>query len=158
MLGVFALNVYIGLYDKFLSKYQPLHWELNWVIAAVDLVAAIVLIGLPKNIVLVSLGGIVWPIVYVISLGADVYTRLCAGGSQANCWPSKTDAFQYLIVNNPNVPGGYGWQLWTGTMPTILALLLITFVISIATVVSLRRIKPAKLVPPPAGPPSGSTG
>lgn len=142
MLGVFALSVYIGLYDKLLSQYQPLHWDINWVLAAASLVAAILLIGFSKNISLVSLGGIVWPIIYVIALGVDVYTRLCIDGNQAYCWPSKTAAFDYLILNNPNISSSYGnvgWRLWSGTMPTVLALLAIAFILSIVSVYSLRK-------------------
>ncbi len=141
MLGVFALNVYIGLYDTLLSSLQPLHWDLNWVIAAANLVAAIFLLVFPRKIGLVTLAGVIWPVLYVISLGVDVYTRLCIGGPQANCWPTKTAAFQYLILNNPNIPNaaGFGWKLFQGTVPIILALLFVTFVISIISVYSLRR-------------------
>ncbi|MHB1868084.1 MAG: hypothetical protein ACYCPP_03970 [Nitrososphaerales archaeon] len=138
------LGIYIGAYDKLLSQYEPLHWYLNWLIVAVTLVAGVLLIAIPRNIMLVTLSGIVWPIVYAISLGIDVATKLCLGGSSLNCWPSKTDAFQYLILNNPNIPGGYGWQLWSGTMPIIIVMMLIAFVISIISVGSLKKGKVSK--------------
>ena len=138
------LGIYIGAYDKLLSQYEPLHWDLNWLIVAVTLVAGVLLIAAPRNIMIVTLSGIVWPIVYAISLGIDVATKLCLGGSSLNCWPSKTDAFQYLILNNPNIPGGYDWQLWSGTMPIIIVMMLIAFVISITSVASLKKGKVSK--------------
>jgi MFS superfamily sulfate permease-like transporter len=138
LLGAFALTVYIGFDDSNLRNYQPLHWEINWVFAAANVIAAVLLLGLPRKIPAVVLGGIVWPILYGISLVVDVETRLCIGGNQANCWPSKTAAYQYLILGDPNVPNGYGWHLWQGTVPTILALMFVAFVISIITVYSLR--------------------
>ncbi len=164
-LGAFALNLYIGLYDKNLSQFQPLHWDLNWVIVAASLVAALFLIGFPRSIWLVLLGGIVWPILYVVSLGVDVYTRLCLGGSQANCWPSKTDAFNYLVLNNPNIAGGYGWKLWQGTIPLALAFLAIAFVLSVISFISLRReawrrMPSSRVAPrptPPTQPKPGAT-
>ncbi len=162
-MGAFALTVYIGLYDKNLSTYQPLHWDLNWFFAAADIVAAIFLIGFWRKPALVLLGGVIWPILYVIFLAVDVYTKLCLGGNQANCWPSKTDAFQYLIVNNPNIANGYGWKLWTGTMPSMLGLLAIAFILSIISLYFLRKeawrhlpstqpVPPRTTTPPPAAP------
>ena len=138
-LGVFALNVYIGLYDAALYQFQPLHWDINWVLAVASLAAGIFLIRSPRSIRLVLLGGVVWPIVYVASLAVDVYTRLCLGGNQAYCWPSKTDAFSYLILNNPNIAGTNGWELWQGTILLALAFLAIVFALSVITVYSLRR-------------------
>jgi hypothetical protein len=144
LLGAFALLTYIGLYDANLQTLQ-LHWYINWVLAAASLVAAALLLAFPRKTFAVVLGGIIWPLLFVGSLAVDVYTRLCLGGNQANCWPTKTDAFQYLILNNPNVAGGYGWQLWQGTMPTILVLMFLTFVISIVTLYSLRTSSSAKI-------------
>lgn len=155
-LGAVALNVYIGLYDKNLSTFQPLHWEINWVLVAAGLVAAIFLIGFPRNMWLVLLGGVVWPILYVLSLAVDVYTRLCLGGNQANCWPSKTDAFNYLILNNPNIAGGYGWKLWQGTMPLALTFLAIAFILSVISLYSLRRAAWRRM--PSSRPTSPATG
>ncbi|SRR5579875_241185 len=135
MLGVFAVNVYLGIYDTNLSQV-PLHWDLNWVIAAVTLIAAILLLAKPLNAPLVTLAGIVWPIVYVASLAVDVYTKMCLGASY--CWPSRTAAFQYLILNNPNAEGG-GWKLFPYTIPIALGLLFVTFVLSIIVVASIYR-------------------
>lgn len=135
MLGVFAINVYIGLYDKNLSQVS-LHWYLNWVVAVLTIIAAILLLSRPLNAPIVALAGIVWPIVYVASLAVDVYTRMCLGTSF--CWPSRTAAFQYLILNNPNAPGG-GWKLFPYTIPMALGLLLVTFILSIIAVASIYR-------------------
>ena len=74
-LGVFAANVYIGLYDKVLQEVK-VHWYLDWVIAALSLVAAGLLLAKPLTRWTVVLGGVVWPVVYVASLGFDVYTKL----------------------------------------------------------------------------------
>ncbi len=152
LLGVFALNVYIGLYDNFLRTLQPLHWDINWVLAVANLVAGLLLIVFSRKLGLVVLAGIIWPIVYVLSLGVDVYTRLCIGGSQANCWPTRTAAFDYLILNEPKIPNaaGYGWQLFQGTIPIALALLLIAFIISAISAFSLRKgsRKSATMSPP----------
>ena len=57
MLGVFSVNVYIGLYDTNLTQISPVHTELNWVIAAADLLAAIFLFVKPGNLIFKSLGG-----------------------------------------------------------------------------------------------------
>ncbi len=138
-LGTFALNVYIGLYDSALYQFQPLHWDINWVLAVASLVSGIFLIRFPRSIRLVLLGGVVWPIIYVVSLAVDVYTRLCLGGNQAYCWPSRTAAFSYLILNNPNIAGANGWKLWQGTILLALAFLAGAFVLSVITVYSLRR-------------------
>ncbi len=143
MLGAFALTVYIGLFDKSLSTYQPLHWDLNWLFAAADLVAAIFLFGFPRKMSLVLLSGVIWPILYVVSLAIDVYTRLCLGGNQTDCWPSRTAAFNYLVLNNPNVANGYGWKLWQGSIPTTLGLLAGAFVLSAISMYLLSR-KPRK--------------
>jgi len=72
MLGVFGVNVYIGLYDTNLTQISPIHAELNWVIAAADLIAAIFLFVKPGNLIFKSLGGIVWQIFYIANLFIDV--------------------------------------------------------------------------------------
>jgi hypothetical protein len=154
-----ALSIYIGAYDKLIQQYEPLHWDFNWLIVAVTAAAGSLLIAFPKNVRIVALSGVAWPIGYAASLSVDVFTRLCLGGSASNCWPSKTDAFQYLIMNNPNIAGGYGWQLWTGTMPTIIILMLIAFVLSILTLVGLKKRKASspKKETTPTTPPTGQT-
>lgn len=143
LLGVFAINTYLGVFDSNLKGQLtsstngiPLHWYINWVIAAITLVAAVTLISSPLSALWVTLSGIVWPIVYVGGLGFDVYTRLCAGGGY--CWPSKTAAFQYLILNNPNAPGG-GWNLFPFTIPTAIGLLFIAWVLSAWALYSIRK-------------------
>jgi len=141
MLVAAVFIIYIGAYDKLLHEYEPLHWGLNWLMAIVTLAAGALLLAVPKNTIMVALSGAVWPIVYASSLGVDVLTRLCIGGPSSYCWPSKTDSFRYLILNNPNIAGGYEWKLWTGTMPTILILMAIAFVLSIVTLVGLVRSK-----------------
>jgi hypothetical protein len=158
LLVPFALTVYIGLDDKNLYNYQITHWYINWVFAAAFLVAAILLLAFPRRISLVALGGVAWPILYAIALVVDVETKLCIGGIQANCWPSKSAAFQYLILNNPNVAGGYGWLLWTGTMPTILAFTALAFILSLISIFMLhKRSAKSKTMPSPTVSPSGSS-
>ncbi len=135
-LGVFAASVYIGLYDKILQSVK-VHWYLDWVIAAASLVAAGLLLAKPLTLWTVVLGGIVWPIVYVASLGFDVYTKLCAGVSQKYCLSSRTAAFQYLILNNPKAPG-QGWTLFHYTVPLALGLIFIAWILSIFAAFSIR--------------------
>jgi len=117
----------------------------------VTIIAALLLIVNPLSSIWVALAGIAWPIVYVGSLAFDVYTRMCAGGGY--CWPTRTAAFQYLILNNPNAPGG-GWILWNYTIPTAIGLLFIAWVLSIWALVSIRRDKRRVVVQTPAVPPS----
>jgi hypothetical protein len=150
MIGVFLINVYLGLYDTNLATFNPVHHDLNWIIAFVTLVAAALLFAMPKSLPLVALSGIVWPVVYVISLAVDVWTKLCLGGSTANCWPSHTSAFDYLILNYANIPNasGYGWKL-APVMPVAIALLFVVFVLSIVSVNALMKAKSAKPVPQP---------
>jgi plastocyanin len=143
-LGVFAANVYIGLYDKVLQEVK-VHWYLDWVIAAATLISAGLLLAKPSTRWTVVLGGVVWPVVYVSSLGFDVYTKLCAGVSQNYCLSSRTVAFQYLILNNPNAQG-QRWTLFHYTVPLALGLIFIAWVLSIVTVISIRR---SSARPPP---------
>jgi hypothetical protein len=151
MLGVFLINVYLGLYDTNLSSFNPAHYDANWVIAIVTLIAAVLLLWKPASSSLVLLGGVIWPVVYVLALAGDAYTKLCLGTSASNCWPSKTAAFNYLILNNSNIAGGYGWKL-APVVPIALVLLAVVFVVSIADVVSLRRHGTAASSPPQPAP------
>ena len=130
MFGVFAVNAYIGLKDGNLADYSPLHLELNWLMAAVDVVAGVVLIVARNSIRWVSLSGIVWPAVYFLSLAVDIMTDLCLGGG--SCWASPTAAFKYLIL------GDSGWLLWKYTMLTGITLLVIVVALSLVTVMALR--------------------
>lgn len=151
MIGVFAVNVYLGLYDKNLSTLNTLHYDLNWLIAAVSIVAALVLLLMPRSKMWVALGGIVWPVVYVISLGADVETKLCSGAPASSCWPTHTAALDYLILNEANISGaaGFGWKL-APVMPVAIALLFIVFILSIYSVYSMNKRRGPKPAVPPA--------
>ena len=153
MLVVFAINIYLGIADSYLRQFNILHYYLDWVIAAVSVVAAALLLAQPKKVMLVSLGGIAWPIVYLASLATDVLTRLCLGASSSSCWPSKTAAFDYLILNYSSIPNapGYGWKLLPGIMPLDIAILAIVFVLSVISVLRIRRGKMVTKVP--AAPP-----
>ena len=57
-LGVIAVSVYIGLYDKILQSVK-VHWYLDWVIAVASLVAKGLLLAKPSSLWTVVLGGIV---------------------------------------------------------------------------------------------------
>ena len=147
MLGVFVTNVYIGLYDSNLSSYNPVHYDLNWIIAAVDIVAALLLFLKSKNLNLVVLSGIVWPLVYLAALGGDVATSLCLGTpANPNCWPTAYDAFKYLILGDKSE----GWVLWQYTIPTAILFLIIVIVLSLVTVLGLMHERSLKQKVPPA--------
>jgi len=125
MLGVFAINVYIGVYDGNLSQISPLHWDLNWVIAAVDLAAAVILLANPRGIIWKSLAGVVWPVVYVANLFVDVETRLCLGTPASTCSPTVSDAYQYLILGSASQE----WDLWPYTIRLAIALVVVTLIL-----------------------------
>jgi len=135
MLGPFLANLYIGLYDKNLPTYSMSHYYLNWLIVVIDVVAALVLIFKPKNIFLVTMTGIVWPLVYFASLAIDVETLLCIG-TGLNCWPSTTAAFQYLILGNAK----QGWGLWPYTMELSIGLLVVIIALSSILVKKQRQV------------------
>jgi len=127
MLGVFGVNVYIGLYDTNLTQISPIHAELNWVIAAADLIAAIFLFVKPGNLIFKSLGGIVWPIFYVANLFIDVETRLCLGAPASSCSPTVSDAYQYLILGS----AGQEWVLWSYTIRFAIGLAVVVLILSL---------------------------
>ena len=129
MLGVFGINVYIGLYDTNLTQISPVHTELNWVIAVADLIAALFLLAKPRSLVFKTLGGIVWPVVYVGSLFLDVETRMCLGAAQSTCFSSVSDAYQYLILGS----AGQEWVLWPYTIRLAIALAVIVLVLSVVS-------------------------
>src|SRR5271169_3832426 len=137
MLGVFAVNLYIGLYDTNLSQISPTHEQLNWVIAGADLLAAIFLFVKPRNMIFKSLGGIVWPIFYVANLFIDVETRLCLGAPQNTCSPSVSIAYQYLILGSVNQE----WVLWPYTIRLAIGL---AVVVLIHSLLSLKFRAPSK--------------
>lgn len=145
MVVVSAINIYLGIADTNLRQFNVVHYYMDWVIATVSIVAAFMFLTKPRNLILVSLSGMAWPVVYLASLATDVLTRLCLGASSSSCWPSKTAAFDYLILNYSSIPkaSGYGWKLMPGIMPLDIAALTVVFILSAA---SVRRIKKGKSV------------
>jgi hypothetical protein len=152
LIFVFIINIYLGLYDTNLKTLNMLHWDLNWLIAVASLVGALFLILKPMSMALVTLAGVIWPIVYVLSLGVDVWTTLCSGAPASSCWPSHTAAFDYLILNYSSISGasGYGWML-APVMPIAILLLAIVFIISLISLNSMRK-RGIKMVTPAMGP------
>lgn len=140
MLGVFGINVYIGLYDTNLSGVSPLHWDLNWLIAAVDLIAAVILLAKPGSAPWKSLAGIAWPIVYVANLFIDVETRLCLGNPASACSPTVSDAYQYLILGS----AGEEWVLWPYTIRLAIGLVILVLILaSFSVYLRVARTKPS---------------
>ena len=137
MLGVFAINVYVGVYDTNLAQLSPTHEQLNWVIAAADLVAAFVLFMKPKSTIWRALGGIVWPLAYVGSLFLDVETRLCLGASATSCFPSTANAYNYLILGS----SGEEWVLWPYTIRLAITLAVLTLILT-GLSLYFKRAKP----------------
>jgi hypothetical protein len=142
MIGVFFINVYIGLFDTTLQQYNVAHLYLNWLMAAVDVIAAGLLFARPLERFLVVLGGIVWPIIYIASIAVDVETRLCLGGG--NCLlPNTAAAYDYLILGYSDL----GWVLWPYTIITAISLLSGIIVISVAALIEERSSSSAKTGP-----------
>ncbi len=133
LMGVFFVNVYLGLYDTNLSQFQVLHYYLNFAIAAVTLVASLILFARPKNTLWLSLAGIVWPVLYVASLAVNVESRLCLG-TGTNCFATVNDSYQYLILNSPSA----GWKLFPFTIPLAITLLVATVGLSTFGIYSLK--------------------
>lgn len=144
MLGVFAINLYIGLHDSNLTQISPVHAELNWVIAAADLLAALFLLVKPGNIILKTLGGIVWPIVYIASLFVDVETRMCLGAAANTCLPSVSAAYQYLILGSAS----QDWVLWQYTIRLAISLAVIVFVLSVFSLYFRASKSQKEKIPP----------
>jgi hypothetical protein len=134
MLGVFSINSYIGLKDVELAKFQPLHSGGNLLMAILDLVAASILLnyGIGKRFWILLAGG-VWPTAYLISLLADVESRMCLF-SGTNCFATVQASYQYLILGQLN----QGWLLWPFTIPTAIVLLLSTMIVSMLYSVTVR--------------------
>jgi hypothetical protein len=141
MLGVFGVNVYIGLYDTNLSLLSPLHWDLNWLIAVVDLTAAAILLVKPGSTAWGSLAGIAWPVVYVANLLVDVETRLCLGNPASACSPTVSDAYQYLIMGSASEE----WVLWPYTIRLAIALAVLVLVLTLFSIYlrKARKSSPA---------------
>jgi hypothetical protein len=154
ILGVFGINVYLGLYDSNLQlAVNRTHYEINWVLAAASLIAALFLLAKPRNLILKSLGGIIWPVLYIGSLFLDVETKLCLGSSSAACFPSVSAAYQYLILGSSAI---VPQTIWPYTIRLGIALAVITLVL---TLVSLYFRKPKVKMSPPVQnipPPDGS--
>ena len=132
MIGVFIINVYIGLFDKTLAQYNPTHLYANWTIAVVDLAAAVILLSrLSHNIRWTILSGIAWPLVYILSLAVDIETDL----GKPNLWPTPVASYQYLILGDP----AQGWVLWKYTIPTAIFLLIIIAALSAISVSYVMR-------------------
>jgi hypothetical protein len=136
MLGVFGVNVYIDLYDTNLTQISPVHTELNWVIAAADVLAAIFLFVKPGNLIFKSLGGIVWPIFYIANLFIDVETRLCLGAAETTCSATVSDAYQYLILGSADQE----WVLWPYTIRFAIGLVISVLILSLVSF----RFRPPK--------------
>jgi hypothetical protein len=141
MLGVLGINVYIGLYDTNLPQLSPLHWDLNWLIAAVDLIAALILIARPGNTSWKSLAGIAWPIVYVANLFIDVETRLCLGTPASACSPTVSDAYQYLILGS----AGEEWVLWPYTIRLAIALVVLALILVLLSLYLRTSGRPSQI-------------
>ncbi len=147
LIGVFAINAYIGADDKILQSAPP-HLYTNWALAAISLVAALLLFLKPKNMIMIGIAGVIWPILYVGSLAFDVATTLCFGLSNSFCWSSKTTAFDYLILNETNIPGQQGWTLVQGVVPIAIVLLFVAFILSLYSIFQIRKQKKMQMGPP----------
>lgn len=134
LIVVFAFNIYVGLYDTTLNKLSPTHHSLNWLIAVVCLIAAILLFLRPRSRLWIALSGIAWPLVYIFSLFLDVETLLCLG-TNFSCWPSVGDAYDYLILGSRIE----GWVLWPYTMRFVISILVITVILSILSIGLVHR-------------------
>ena len=126
MLGVFSLNAYVGMKDTTMFQLQPVHQGANFIIAALDFIAAAFLLyyGQGKRI-WTLLAGVVWPAVYLFLLLVDIESRLCLFTGQ-HCFSSVKVSFEYLILGDSS----QGWVLWRFTMPSAIVLLLIILVLS----------------------------
>jgi hypothetical protein len=137
MMGVFSINAYVGIKDTALSKLQPAHETANFFLALFDVVSASILLAYGQGKTRwVFLSGVVWPAVYLLSIVADVESRLCLF-SGTNCYASVGDAYRYLILGEI----GEGWKLWKYTIPSAILLLVLVMVMS---AVYCQRSAPAK--------------
>jgi peptidoglycan/LPS O-acetylase OafA/YrhL len=126
MLAVFALNAYIGTKDTGLAQLQPSHEMANSFMAFLDLVSASLLLAIGRGRVRwVLLSGVVWPVVYLLSLVADIESRMCLF-TGTNCFASVADSYQFLILGSI----AEGWKIWRYTIPCAIALLTATILLS----------------------------
>ncbi|MGH2639143.1 MAG: hypothetical protein ACRDF4_07695 [Rhabdochlamydiaceae bacterium] len=138
MLGVFSINSYIGLKDSVLSKLQPVHEIANFFIAVADLIAASILMSYGQGrFSLVFLSGFIWPVVFIVSLAADIETRMCLF-TNVNCFASVSDAYEYLILGRAS----QGWKLWVYTFPTAISLLLAIIALTLVYTLGLGKHHP----------------
>ncbi|MHB1909013.1 MAG: hypothetical protein ACYCQJ_09115 [Nitrososphaerales archaeon] len=119
---VFLLNLYVALSDKNLNPSVTPHYYLNWMITITDIVAFVLLFLKPTKDNLVALSGVVWPLVYIGSLGIDIESRLCLGAPASTCFPSITDAENYLLFGSTSYVPVYYWPY---TFALIIVLLLL---------------------------------
>lgn len=129
---VAVFNIYIALYDTTLVHLNSLHHNLNWLIAAISILAAIFLLAKPSSKILVVFSGLAWPLLYILSLYLDFETKMCLG-TNINCWPTVSDAYDYLILGSRLE----GWALWPYTIRVVIVLLLLATILS--TVHLVRR-------------------
>jgi hypothetical protein len=139
MIGVFIINIYIGLFDTTLQQFNVAHLYLNWLMAVVDIIAAVLLLAKPLERFLVVLGGVVWPIAYITSIAIDVETRLCLGSGSC-LLPNPAAAYDYLILGNSSL----GWVLWPYTIFTAISLLTTVLVVSSVGLIEQRRLSATK--------------
>ena len=151
MLGVFGINLYIGLYDTNLTQISPTHAQVNWVIAAADLIAALFLLAKPRSLIFKSLGGIVWPVIYIGILFVDVETRMCLGAAANTCLPTVSDAYNYLILGSASET----WVLWPYTIRLAISLALIVLVLSLLSL-KFRTSSPKKKITPQSSEPAST--
>jgi hypothetical protein len=131
MFVIFALNLYVGLVDRNLfippNTVVTPHYYLNWAITIVDAVSAAVLFVKPTRNQLVALSGIIWPLVYIGSIAIDIESKLCIGAAASSCFPTISDAENYLLFGNSSLLVVYFWQY---TFALILILLTIVVALS----------------------------
>ena len=132
--------MYIAVYDTELSASES-HYLANIFIALIDLFTAYLLLSAKITAIKrVLFAGILWPVFYFFLLAFDVWTKLCYAGPNETCWPSEQAAFEYLILNDPNIGvPGLGWRLFPYTIPIAIGLLCIIVAFSIITLASHFR-------------------
>lgn len=142
LLGTFLISLYIALYDTTLAQEDPLHHEITWVLGIISLAASAILVVRPKSFLARIVGGIAWPALYLFSLAFDVETDLCYGNNNVHCWPSVSDSYKYLILNERVE----GWVLSPYTSRALISLLIIAIILSTVSIVmsAIRRSKMKK--------------
>ena len=136
LIGVFSLNAYIGMKDIGLSQLQPVHEAGNFLLALLDLAAAAILLAYGTGRVRwLFLSGIAFPAAYILSLVADVESRMCLF-TGTNCFKTVNLSYRYLILGDAS----QGWELWKYTIPTAISLLLVAMCLtSVYCVLSMGK-------------------